>query len=507
MPSPGIRKWVGSDLGILILIACARFLLHMITNGRYGFHRDELLTLDNARHLAWGYVVYPPMTPFLARIELTLFGTSLTGFRFFPALSQALVMLLTGLSARALGGKRLAQVVAALAVAVSGHALVSGWFMSYSTFDYLWWSLVAYTVIRLLTSDDPRWWLAIGAAIALGLLTKYTMGVLVLGVVGGVLLTPVRRYLKSPWLWCGVAVCFLLVSPNLYWQWEHHFVGLDFLRNIHARDVRWGWTDYFLLNQLWKSANPVTVPVWLAGLWFVFVRPEGRRFRLLGWMYLIPLVVLFLVRGRDYYLAAAYPMLFAAGAVWGEKWLLTLLPGPAISVRQTTWYSLFFAGVSTAAVTLPVAPLNSAWFHFADRVNGGNFGHQLGWPQMVEAVARVRDALPSADLDSLRILSTDDGQTGAVNLYGPAYHLPPAISGMNSNWLRGYGEPPPRTVITLGFDDHFLKQDFESCELAADMRDPRIIENNSINWNTKIYVCRNLRKPWPEFWQQLKSYG
>ena len=502
-----LRRWLQSEIGVLVLLACARFVLHLLTNGRYGFHRDELLTLDNARHLAWGYVVYPPLTPLLARIELALFGTSLTGFRFFPALSQGLVMLLAGLSARALGGCRLAQVVAALAVAVSGHALVSGWFLSYSTFDYLWWSLVAYSVICLLASDNPRWWLAIGTAIGLGLLTKYTMGVFVLGVVGGVLLTPARRYLKSPWLWCCVALSFALVAPNFFWQVKHHFISLDCLRHIHNRDVGWGWTDYFLPNQLWKSASPVTVPLWLAGLWFLFFRTDGKRFRMLGWMYVIPLVVLFLVRGRDYYLAGAYPMLFAAGAVWSEKWLLTLTPGAAISVRQTAWYSLFFAGVSTAAVTLPLAPLNSGWWHIADHINGGNFGYQLGWPRLVEAVAQVRDTLPPSELGSLRILTVDDGQTGAINLYGPARHLPPAISGMNSNWLRGYGDPPPETVITLGFDRQFLERNFESCALAAHLTDPQILENKSINWNTEIYLCRKLRPPWPEFWKQLKSFG
>ena len=502
-----IHQGLKSDVGLLVVVACARVLLHIFTNGRYGFHRDELLTLDNARHLAWGYVVYPPVTPFLARAELTLFGNSLVGFRAFPAISQGIVMLLTGLSARALGGGRFAQIVAALAVSTSGHALVSGWFLSYSTFDYLWWTVVAYTVIRLMKSDNPRWWLAIGGAIGFGMLTKYTIGCLVLGVVGGAILTPARRCLKSPWLWCGVAISLVLVAPNFFWQVEHHFISLDFVRRIHTRDIGWGWTDYFLPNQLWKPASPVTVPLWLAGLWFVFARPEGRRFRILGWMYVIPLAVLFLVRGRDYYLAGAYPMLFAAGAVWAETWLRTLSAGWAATVRQAAWYSLFFTGVSTAAATLPIAPLNSAWWHIADRINGGNFGYQLGWPQLVETVARVRDTLPPQDLGSLRILTVDDGQTGAVNLYGPRYRLPSAISGMNSNWLRGYGEPPPRTVITLGFDRHFLEQNFESCVLAGNLTDRLILENKSINWNTEIYVCRNLHQAWPEFWQRLQSYG
>src|SRR5271157_6108944 len=193
-PSRSWQRAVSSDLGILILVALAGILLHTLTNGQYGFHRDELLTLNNARHLEWGYVVYPPMTPFLGRVELELFGTSLRGFRFFAAVSQGLVLLLTGLAARELGGKREAQLVAALATAIAGPALVAGWFLGYTSFDYLWWVVVAYSVIRLLKSDDPRWWVAVGAAIGLGMMTKYAMAFLLAGVVGGVLLTPARRY-------------------------------------------------------------------------------------------------------------------------------------------------------------------------------------------------------------------------------------------------------------------------------------------------------------------------
>ena len=201
MQSPRIlQNALSRDTNVLILLGLGVVLLHTLANGHYGFHRDELLSVDNARQLAWGYVVYPPMTAFLGRIELGLFGDSLRGFRFLPAVAQALIVLLTGFAARELGGKRWTQIVAALAVVVGGHSMFSGSFMSYSSFDYLWWTLVAYFVLRLLKSEDPRWWIAIGSAIGVGMLTKYTMGVLALGVTGGVFLTPARRYLKSPWL-------------------------------------------------------------------------------------------------------------------------------------------------------------------------------------------------------------------------------------------------------------------------------------------------------------------
>ena len=169
------RVWystIRGDVGILLLIAVASVLLRTLVNGQYGFHRDELLTYSNARHLEWGYVPYPPMTPFLARFELKLFGASLRGFRFFGAVAQSLMMFFAGLSARALGGNRYTQVVTAVAAGIGGVTLTHGSFYSYTSFDQLFWIMVAYFVVLMLKSEDPRWWLAIGASIGLGMMAK-----------------------------------------------------------------------------------------------------------------------------------------------------------------------------------------------------------------------------------------------------------------------------------------------------------------------------------------------
>jgi hypothetical protein len=254
---------VFSDLGILILLGLLRMGTLLLTNGEMGWHRDELDTLANARYLDWGYVSYPPLAPFLARIALTLFGASLTGVRFFATLALAISMVLAGLMAREMGGKRWAQVTAALALAIAPYPMLGGSLFHYSSFDYLWWTVIAYMMIRLLKSDDPRWWLGIGALIGIGLQTKYTIAYLVAGIVVGVLLTRARRYLLSPWLWGGVALALLIVLPNLIWQIQHDFITLDFMRNIHARDVRIGRTEGFLKEQFIFSTNLVTAPVWL----------------------------------------------------------------------------------------------------------------------------------------------------------------------------------------------------------------------------------------------------
>ena len=171
--------------------------MHVLTNGQYGFHRDELDIIMNARQLDWGYVAYPPLTPLLARFELALFGGSLTGMRLLPALAQGIVAVLVGLMARDMGGRRGAQILAALAAVISPVALTTGMLIQYMSFDYLWWVVVAFFTVRLLATENPRWWLGIGAGIGLGLQTKYTMAYFVVGLAAGVLLTPARRYLRS----------------------------------------------------------------------------------------------------------------------------------------------------------------------------------------------------------------------------------------------------------------------------------------------------------------------
>ena len=502
----GWQGLVASDVGILALLALAVVVLHTLLNGRYGFHRDELQTFNNARHLAWGYVEYPPMTALLGRAALELFGNSLRGFRLFPAVAQALAVLVAGLAAREMGGNRKAQFVAALATAIGGHTLFIGSFASYTSYDFPCWILVAYLAIRLLKSEDPRWWVAIGAAIGLGMMTKYTMGFLALGVAGGMLLTPARRYLKSPWLWGGLALSLLVWLPNLAWQIQHHLVTLKYLESIHARDIRWGRANHFLLGQIWESANIVTVPVWCAGLWYLFATSNGKRYRMLGWMYVIPLAILLVAKGRSYYLAPAYPMLLAAGAVWAEEWRQSLSAKSAHAVWNATWHTLAVAGVAAAAITLPVAPLNSAWWRVADGVNG-NFNMEIGYREMVQTVAKIRDSLPPNQRARLGILAGDDGEAGAGALYGPAYGLPSAISGMNSNWLRGYGNPPPETLIVVGMPRSFVDRNFASCELAGRLTNRYGIDNLAIHGYEDVFVCRQLREPWPIFWKHFEYYG
>lgn len=495
-----------SGPGLLILLALLRFLLHLLTNGQYGFHRDELATLDDARYLAWGYVAYPPLTPFIGRVALELFGPSLVGVRFFSALAQCVAMVLAGLMSRELGGSRVAQVVTALAVAIAPISLLQAALFQYVSFDYLWSVVIAYFVIRLLASGNPRWWLGIGVFIGLGMMTRYTMAVFVAGIVGGVVLTRARRYLASPWLWAGVALSLLIFLPNLVWQVRHNFISLEFTSSIHARDIRIGRTEGFLIEQFFVSANLFTIPLWAAGLYYYFFSRTGARYRMLGWMYLIPFILFLAVLGRSYYLAPAYPMLIAAGAVTWERWRVSLPVRAARLVGGVTWGALVFGAVLGGAMMLPIAPVNSAWWSFVSEAHD-NFVEEIGWPELVKTVNEIYTALPAAERAQTGILAGNYGEAGAINLYGPVYGLPEAISGINSYWLRGYGDPPPQTLIVLGYPRSGAERLFGRCELAGRITNPYNVENEETRDSPDIFICRGPRQPWPVLWQNLKHFG
>ncbi len=488
----------------LFAIAAGILVLHCATNGQYGFHRDELATVDDARHLAWGYVAYPPLTPFFGRLSLELFGDSLRGIRFFPALVQALVVILAGLIARELGGRRLAQVIAALAVAVAPVSLAAGALYQYVAFDFFWWVLVAYLLLRLLRTQDERLWLAIGAAIGLGMMTKYTMIFLIAGIAVGVLTSDARRYLKSRWLWMGVTLSLVIFLPNAIWQIQHHFITFDFLRYIHARDIRIGRTKDFLPEQLWVGANLLTIPLWIAGLYFYFFRPEGKPFRLLGWMFVVPFVLFVIAKGRGYYLAPAYPMLLAAGAVMEERWVASLGRGWSRAVLAVTFALMAVGGVAMALGTLPIAPVNSAIWK---KVDSGDFRDELGWKELVAEVARIRDTLPAEDKANVGILAGNYGEAGAIDLYRNSYGLPQVISGTNSYWLRGYPDPPPQTLIVLGLNRDDVDYFFQSCELAGHNTNVYGVRNEESADHPDIFVCRNLRQSWPDFWKRFRHFG
>jgi hypothetical protein len=487
---------------ILLAIAIAFALLHIATNGRYGFHRDELQFLSDARHLDWGFVSYPPFTPFVERVALSLFGLSLVGLRLFSVIAQAIVIFVSGMMARDLGGGRLAQVATALSVGLSGLPLFEATEFQYTSFSFFWWILVCWFTIRLLKSENPRWWIAIGACIGFALLSKYSVAFFIAGLLAGLVLTPVRRHVKSGWFWAGVALALVLFLPNFLWLARHDFISYHFLQHIHARDVAEGRAEGYWKYQLLLDINLFAVPLWLVGL---IATIRSSRYRMLAWMYAVPVLLFWIGKGRFYYVAEAYPAMIAMGAAVAERWLVSR---PALirrSLATVFFVGLFAFGAYYAAFVIPFAssgPLRD----FALK-NNGDLREEIGWEELVRTVAQIRDSLPPDQQAHLGITTANYGEYGAIEILGRAYGLPHPIGTTNSEWLRGYPTPQPTTLIVLGRDRRDVDSLFTGCRWAGHNGNAEGVKNEESKDHPDIFVCGPPRKPWAELWKEHKDFG
>jgi 4-amino-4-deoxy-L-arabinose transferase-like glycosyltransferase len=487
---------------VFLLGACSALILivHFCVGNGYGFHRDELQFLEDARHLQWGYVAYPPLTAFLGRIAISLFGVSPQVFRLPAAIGNAAVLILVGLMARELGGGRPAQVLALFAT--FSMALATSSLMQYTTFDLLSWSLMIFFTARLLRSGEERYWIGVGVAVGIGILSKYSIAFPVISLVAALALLPSQRHhFRSRWFWYGAIAAILIASPNLLWLARHHFITLQMEHFIHARDIREGRTNGYYLEQL--KSTLLGFPLAVAGLVSLL---RSARFRLLSTFYIGPFLLFAVMRGKGYYLQPAYPILYAAGAVALEHVLASRGKPFRLAIRSVVLAAMLLDTAAIALADLPLRQPGSFGWNWQMK-NNHDLADEIGWPEFVAQVAAVRDTLTPEDRRHLAVLAYNYGEAGALSLYGPLYGLPTPISPVNSFHGRGYGPFAPETLIIVGSNLQDQQLNFEQCSVGAKVLIPYNVKNEESVDHPEILVCHRLRQPWPEFWSNAQQFG
>lgn len=502
------------DLGIFLGFTGAVLLLHLLLSGRYGYFRDELYFLDCGRNLAWGYVDMAPMIALIARMALTL-GGSLYVLRTFAGIGGAGIVALTILITWRLGGGRFAQALAGLCALIVPEYLGTGSLMTMNVFEKCFWMACVYVVIRIVQTGNSKLWICFGVLAGLGLMNKHSMLFFGSAAFLGIVLTDLRKELLKPWIWIAGAIAVVIFLPNVIWQVQHHFPTLEDLNNVKAsgKNVILG-PGAFLREQIFMM-HPITFPVWLTGLWFFFFG-RGTRYRMLGWIYLVLLVEMMALHGKDYYLSGAYPMLLAGGAVAIEEWL-----DRGVVTRGRLWLKaaivtvIAVAGAVIAPLALPLlSPQNYVAYteklHVSPSKTEVNhngplpqfLGDQFGWPELVEQVASIYNAMPAEQRARTAILAGNYGEAGAIDLFGPKYGLPTALSGHQNHYYWGTRGFTGDTVITIQYGPRYLGEICDSVQEAA---------VHTSRWgmaeeNHAIYVC-HLKQPLAAIWEDQKHWN
>jgi hypothetical protein len=510
--SPLLDNGVSRGAAIVLLLALAKLVFHLLIANRYGIFRDELYYLACSEHLDAGYVDQPPLIAFISWIARHLFGESLLGLRLLPALAGAATVWLTGKLARELGGGVFAQGLAALAVFAAPIFLLMHHWLTMNAFEPLIWLACAWCIVRAIDRNQPRYWLWFGVLIGVGMENKYSTAFFAFAVLGALLFTPQRRFFANRWIWIGALCSLLIFLPNLIWLVRHDFPFLELMHNIRSthRDVVRGPVA-FIADQS-KLMNPILFPICVGGLGWLFLSRQGSRFRILGWIYALLLVAFIVLKGKNYYLAAAYPMLFAAGAVAFENigrarmsWsrpvyvalivivtcLLAPLSVPVLSPENYIRYQKALGFEPPKAENQPTGPLPQ---HFAD---------EFGWEEMARETGRIYNALPPEQRAKTAIFANSYGQAGAIDFFGPKYGLPKSISNHQSYWFWGPRDYTGESVIVLGSDGTGDREHFASVEVAGKTDHPFSRRDEHFD----IFLCRDLNTTLQKMWPKAKKFN
>lgn len=483
------RALLGLGLGVSAVLVAV--------SGRYGYTRDELYFLRAGEQLAFGYVDQPPLTPLLARLASELFGDSLGGLRVFSALAAGLVVTVTGLLCRELGGGRGAQLLAAGSMAVSAYLLAVGHVLSTSTADLLVWTLLSWLVVRALR-DGGRSWLWVGAVAGVGLQNKSLVAFLLVALLVGLLLVGPRTALRTRWPWIAAVIALAAWAPYLAWQAVNGWPQLELSAAIASGSSGTSEPRALFLPYQLVLVSPLLVPVWAAGLWRLARDPALRRFRAFAVAYVVLAVIFLLTGGKPYYLAGFFPVLLAAGA---EPTLHWVAAGAGRVRAGVLAGALTLSAAASAFLFLPLVPVSQ----LADTpILAVNYdaGESVGWPRLAQTVAGVVAALPADERSGVVVLTRNYGEAGAIDRYRAELDLPPVYSGHNS--YHDWGPPSERSapVVVVGYGRERLLDWFGSVELATRIDNGVGLDNDE--QGVAIWVCRDRRASWAELWPDVR---
>lgn len=433
----------GKLRNILYLLAFIKLVSpFLLQHSSYQPHRDEYLYLAEGHHLAWGYMEVPPLLSVFAWLT-NLFGGSMFWIKIWPALFGAFTFLLVGKIILSLGGKTFALILGWLPFILDGYMRLFFLFMP-NFLDVFFWTLMAFTIIRYIQTQQNKWLYLFGISVGLGMMSKYSVAFFAASIIAGILLTRHRKIFFNKHFYFSLLIALLIFLPNLIWQYNHRFPVITHMGELQQEQLKYNTATDFIISQL--MMNMPCVFIWIAGLVHLIFTRQGRSYRLFAWAYLFVIVLLIVLRGKDYYALGAYPVLFAFGAFHLEK-------ATNLRLRWTRYAMLGFAialGSFAMPLVMPLAKpgtlvkyyektgLNKTGsFKWEDQQMHPlpqDFADMIGWKEMAFKAGAVYNNLLPEEKKKTMVYCRGYFSAGALNYYRKEAGLPEVYSD-NASFL------------------------------------------------------------------------
>jgi len=513
-------KIQSKSLHLIIGLSLFELLLHFYTNAfaSYGYFRDELYYAACSNHLATGYVDHPPLSIYFLFVSIQLFGKSLFALRLLPAVASAIVVFITGITTRRLGGGYLAITLSCIAVALIPEFLATSSIYSMNTFDWMFWILSFYIVILIVQSPlsgtkSNKLWIWLGIVMGLGLLNKIDILWFGAGLLVGLILTPQRKYLKTIWPYLAGVIAFVIFSPYIIWNVTHNYATLEFIHNASSLKY-YALTPGTFIKDTILSLNPFSALIWIAGIYYLFFNKDAKVYRIAGYIFIVTFFILIINKhSKAEYIAPAFPMLFAAGGVMlekianrkGFKWIKISIPAlltlsgliiaplalPILPVEQYLKYSKALGQQPSSSENKKMAELPQ---FYAD---------MFGWENMAAAVSKVYTSLPPDQQKKAVVFGQNYGEAGAIDFFRGKYPLPPAVSSQNNYWVWGYGDTTRNVLIVIGSNVKDNLHWFDSVEQVGEIKSKYAIPYET---NIIITICQKPKYSYYLLWHKLRFF-
>ncbi len=408
---------------ILVFFIALKFLLqYFLINADYDLQRDEYLHLDQANHLAWGYQSIPPVTSWISWI-IQLLGNSVFWIKFFPAFFGALTLWVVWKTIKALKGNLFALILGATCILLSALLRINV-LLQPNSLDVLCWSTFYFILIKYINTENSKWLYAGSIIFAVGFLNKYNIAFLFIGLLPAILLTEKRIYFARKDVYMAIAIGLLLISPNLFWQYNNGFPVIHHLKELAETQLVHVNRGDFLKEQLYFFIG--SVPVIIASLYALLFYKPFKKYRLFFWSFIFTLIVFIYFKAKSYYAIGLYPVYISFGSVflanilntgWKKYIRVVIIAFPILM------YLLLFKIVFSIKSPQYIIKNEKIykkygllrWEDGKDHTLPQDFADMLGWKELAEKIDTIYSSMPNKE--QTLVLCDNYGQAGAINYY------------------------------------------------------------------------------------------